>query len=522
MIEIRAMRQLEPRILSGTFGAGQPFFSPDGEWVGFNAEGQLKKVSITGGSAVTLVASATFNGGASWGDDGTIIFATESGLARVFASGGIVEPVTTLDGEDRGTFHRWPDVLPGSAAVLFTVNRGRFGSRIDVVVLATGERKTVMENATDARYSASGHLMFMTGTSGMTLHAARFDLERLETSGPAVPIVASILVSGGGAGNYALSRDGTLVYAQARERAPSEIIRVDRGGGAETLRSAGHVQELRLSPDGARIATIIRETGSSRTDVWTYDLARGTLSRLTFGGGENSGPIWSPEGTWIYFASKRDGATQVQFYRKRADGSGAAEKLTTFEERPFLVADSVSPDGNTLAFTYYLGGAHLGLLDLQSGGPRDVDLKPASTQVHGTFSPDGRFLAYSSTESGRSEIYVRTFPGQQGRWQITNAGGQEPVWSRDGREVYFRNAGYLATIPVETAGSFVFGQPRRLFHDEYENSENVSREPNRSYDVSADGQHFFMLKRTGEEPTDQIYLVLNFYEELKRLVPTDN
>ena len=250
-IEIRAMDQIETRVLSGTIGAGQPFFSPNGEWVGFNAEGQLKKVSIAGGSPITLVSSASFNGAASWGDDDTIVFSTESGLARVSASGGTVEPLTTLDGEPLGTFHRWPEVLAGSETVLFTVNRGRFASRIDAVSVATGERKTVLEDGTDARYSSSGHLVFLrSGTRSGTLHAAPFDLDRLEIQGPAVPVVGGIMVTGGGAGNFALSRDGTIVYSEAPERALTELVRVDRSGRAETLRSAGYIQGVRLSPDG--------------------------------------------------------------------------------------------------------------------------------------------------------------------------------------------------------------------------------------------------------------------------------
>ena len=233
------------------------------------------------------------------------------------------------------------------------------------------------------------------------------------------------------------------------------------------------------------------------------------MSRLTFEGA-NSGPIWGPDGTWIYFTSNRDGT--IQFYRKRADGSGEAEKLSSFDERPALSGHSVSSDGNFLAFTYFLGGGHLGLLDLKNGGPPDVDLEPKSEQVGAAFSPDVRFLAYSSNESGRFEIYVRTFPGQESRWQISNTGGREPMWSADGRELYFRNAGRMMVVSVETGDGFIVGQPRPLFRDGLETP---------SYDVFPDGQHFLMLKRVGERPTEEIYVVLNFDDELKRLVPTN-
>ena len=427
-ISLRFLEQFGATAIDGTSGGLQPFVAPDGNWLGFHASGDLKKVSLYGGTPVTLVQGVPFGGGASWGDGGTIVFGTVTGLARVAASGGDVEQLTTAENAGEGIRHRWPQFLPGAEAVLFTVSRGRVESSIEVVWMESGQRRALVENGTDGRYSASGHLMFM---SEARVHAAPFDLQRLEITGPAVPILDDVRVSGAGAALYDLSDDGTLAYYTRAQFPLREIVWVDRSGDADLVFEASRFQSwARLSPEENRILMAIRdEQGAS--SIWTYDLTRQAMSRLTFQR-RDARPVWSPDGAWVAYRSNRDGRTAI--YRKRADGSGEGEFLASIEGAP--VPQSFLPDGSVLAFTSLYGGNDLGFVDIGGDSEPDIAREPDSEQLSPAFSPTGSRIAYVSGESGRYEVFVRDYPGPGGKWQISSEGGQEPVWSKDGRELF--------------------------------------------------------------------------------------
>ena len=343
---------------------------------------------------------------------------------------------------------------------------------------------------------------------------APFDLRRLETTGPAVPILYDVVVSGAGVALYDLSDDGTLAYYTRFQFPLREVVWVDRSGDAEAVVEASRFQSwARLSPDENRILMAIRdEQGAS--SIWTYDLTRQAISRLTFRR-RDARPVWSPDGSWAAYQSTRDGKTAI--YRKRADGSGEAELLMFVDYGGALVPQAFSPDGAVLAFTSLYGGNDLGFMDVGGGTEPAISVDPDSEQLSPAFSPSGSWVAYVSSESGRYEVYVRDYPDAGGKWQISVDGGQEPVWSRDGGELFFRNGYKMMAVPIEPGPRFTFGQPLLLFEGTYELPDNRLGP---TYDVSSDGR-FLMLRRVGEKRPTEIRVVLNFDEELKRLVPAN-
>ena len=442
-----------------------------------------------------------------WGDDGTIVFGTLTGLAIVSALGGDVRQLTTAENEPEGTYHRWPQVLPGVEAVLFTKNQGRDDSSIEVVSIGSGERRTVVEEGTDGRYVATGHLLFL---SSGRIHAVPFDVGRLTTTGPAVPVLDDVAVRGAGVGVYDLSSDGTLAYQPLTTDAMREVLWVSRDGQAEPALEPDSFQGwARLAPDGNQIVTCIE--GS----VWIHDVSRGTKNRLTF---EEPGsrPVWSPDGRWIAFRSS--GAGRSEIYRKRADGRGGAEQLTYLDYAGVPIPQSFSADGSVLAFTNLYSGSNVGFLNVGEESDRkgDVSDVPDSEQTSPMFSPRDSLVAYVSMESGRSEVYVAEYPDSGAKWQVSTNGGQEPVWSRDGTELFFRNGYKMMAVTVEPGPSF--GQPRLLFEEPYELPGN---RVGPMYDVAADGR-FLMLRRVGEDRDDEIRIVLNFDQELETLAPTSD
>ena len=512
-IYLRAMESLESRPIPGTEGAATPFFSPDGQWLGFFADGKLKKVSVGGGSAVT-VADGTYPGGASWSSQGIIAFspAVTSALRQVSDAGGTPHALNRFGRGDIS--HRWPEFLPGGTAVLFAAGvTGSNWSNAQVVVqsVLTGERRNLIQRATNPRYAPSGHLVYAQGGS---LMAAPFDAQRLEVTGTIVPVVEGVLQSPvSGAAQYSISATGSLVYIPGGvSAAQHRMVWVSRAGVEQPIATPPHAYFApRLSPDGRRVAVSL--TGQE-SQIWLYDLSRETLTRLTLEGSTNTAPVWTPDGKRITFASNKDGP--VSIYWEMADGSGGLERLSTGENNqiPF----SWSHDGQLLTFLEVdaTTGNDIWVLQLSDRKAQPFLRTPFNESVP-QFSPDGRWLAYISDESGHFEIYVQPYPGPGSKWQISTEGGTEPVWNPNGRELFYRSGEKMMTVDISTQPGFAAGKPRMLFEGRYEPTPLTT--PN--YAVSPDGQRFLMLKpaQQAEEAPTQINVVLNWIEELKRRVP---
>jgi serine/threonine-protein kinase len=512
-VYLRAMDSLDARPIPGTEGAVNPFFSPDGQWLGFFAGQKLKKVSVNGGAALTLSGAAQPHG-ASWNSLGTIAFAPiqASALQQVPEGGGTPQPLTRL--EKGEITHRRPEFLPSGKAVLFAAAATTFNwtnAQVAVQSLVTGERRNLVNGATQPRYASSGHLLYVQGGN---LMAVLFDSQRLAVTGTAAPVVEGVLQSTtSGAAQYSISATGSLVHVpggiQAEKR---RLVWVNRSGIEQSVAAPARAYVFpRLSPDGVQVGLGITE---QETQDWLYDLSRETLTRFTFEGNVNLNAVWTPDGKRIAFQSNKEGPTNI--YWQRADGSGGLERLTTSE---FVqVPLSWSPDGQLLAFIEInpTTGYDIWVLRLSDRKAQPFLRTPFSESAP-RFSPDGHWLAYISNESGRYEVYVQPYPGPGGKWQISTEGGTEPVWSRSGRELFYRSGGKMMVADIATRPSFTAGKPRMLFDGQY--LPTPATTPN--YDVSPDGQRFLMIKpsEAGEAAPTQINVVLNWFEELKRRVP---
>jgi len=509
---LRSLDDFVDRPLPGTEGVDREFFfSPDGEWVAFVVGDKLKKISLAGGSPITLC-DAPSQGGGYWDSEDRIVFAANlgsgSGLYRVSANGGQPESLALSD-PDKGERYFQPEVLPNGKAVLFAVRESGELFQIAVLSLETGEQKVLIEGGRAPRYAATGHLVYERARTG-TLLAAPFDLERLEVTGESVPILEGVRHSSIGllsTVDYVFSRSGTLAYVPAPEEIERGLVWVDRKG-TETLvtEEKRNYRVPRVSPDGQSIAVTIFETPGS--NVWLLDLRSDSFRRFTFeGGGTHK---WSPDGKWIAFSSRRDGPNHL--YRKLADGSGSAQRLTTDAPLSTRMTGSWSPDGSVLTFD---GGGDIWVL------PMDGDNEPELLIPGGRFavlSPNGQWLAYISRERGESSVYVSRYSEPEAKWQISGeAGGREPVWSPDGSELFYRSEDRMMAVSIEREPTFSAGKPEVLFEGSYLSSES---DPEfQYYDIFPDGQRFLMIK-VEEGTTAQINVVLNWFEELKRLVPT--
>jgi serine/threonine-protein kinase len=516
---LRAMDQLEATPMRGTEDtAREPFFSPDGQWVGFYSRGQLKKVSINGGAPVTLC-DALNPWGASWGEDDTIVFGQGGqGIFKVPATGGTAEVLVNADSQ-KGELYHGPQVLPGGKAVLFTyrtIGSNWDDAQIVVQSLETGERQTLIEGGTDARYLPTGHLVY---AQVGTVMAVPFDLTRLEVTGGPVPVVEGVAQATvtTGAAHFSVSSLGSLVYVpDVLLTSGNTLVWVDRNGREQPFTEIqGAFEGPRLSPDGNRLAITIR--GGGNIDVWIYELVRGTLTRFTFDAGEDETPIWTPDGQRVAFTASRGGERKILW--RPADGSAPEELLQDTLYHSHI--SSWSPDGKVLAFEEQSPETGYDIWTLSVEGERQpVRFLNTSFEEHWPrFSPDGQWIAYMSDESGRIEIYVQPYPGPGGKWQISSEGGTEPVWSPKGDELFYRNGNKLMVVNIESQPTFNAGTPHLLFEKQYEKGVAGLR-PN--FDVAPDGERFVMVKAS--EQAAQIYLtvVLNWFEELKRLVPTDN
>ena len=515
----RSLSQLDTVPIPGTARAWLPFFSPDGTWVGYIDQGDnaLKKIRLDGSQPVTLCPVPTTGRSAGWGPDGTIVFTYvgSTNLWRVSANGGDPEPIAAgveADEASAETHLRWIDLLPDGKAVLASVDH-----QIVVVSLDTGERKILLAGITP-RYTSTGHIIYWRENG---LWAVPFDAEELALTGPSTPVLDGVAAGGNDLAHFALG--GTsLVYepGTAPEGAPT-LVWVDREGNEEVVDAEPRpYTAVALSPDGGQAALQVDDPGN--TDLVIYDVARDTPTRFTFDPASDQYPAWTPDGERVVFSSTRDGG--VNLYWKAADGTGQVERLTTSTN--IQVPVDVSPDGMTLLFVELRGetGADVGAFSLDGDQPVDWLLESDADETYTEISPDGRWVAYVSNESGQNEVYVRPFPNvDDGRWQVSRDFGSALRWGPNSRELFFQRSDgpgtpvALMVAAIDTEPTFAPGIPRPLFEGPYRIGVGARPTP---FDVSPDGQRFLMIKDlASREQSTAIILVENWFEELKRLVP---
>jgi serine/threonine protein kinase/Tol biopolymer transport system component len=521
----RSLDSLQAVALPGTNGARDPFFSPDGDWIGFFAEGKLKKVAITGGSPIVLADAVNGRGGWWSAEDDAIVFQPvnavglgQGTLMRVPSSGGTATRLIPLaDGE---LTQRWPQVLPGGA-VLFTSHSGTTSgyenATIVVQPLPGGERKVIVRNGYFGRYAASGHLLYM---SNGTVFAAPFDLRRLELTGQAVPVIEGVTTNAGfGGAQFSVADNGALVYAPGSidSTANNPLVLFDRSGAETPLHSTpANWLDLRFAPDGTRVAAVLND--GNGTSIWSVDTAKDARSRFTFARDSQNAfaPAWTADGRRLAYVL---GGVIGDIFWQRADGGDSPQPLT---RRTTQKSDlSFHPSGTHLAFAETtpqsktswdilvmpLTGSERG--GWTPGAPRAFVDTPAR-ETEPAFSPDGRWIAYRSQETGRPEIYVRPFPGPGGKWQISTDGGVGAAWSATRPEIVFAGPGgrVMAATYTVKGDAFAAERPRPW-------TENTIASP---WSLHPDGSRIVAAARGVETSVkqDKVVVVLNFFDEVRR------
>jgi serine/threonine protein kinase len=527
-IYVRSLDQSQATVLSGTENAGDPFFSPDGQWIAFFADGKLKKISVQGGAAVTLCDAPNDRGGA-WGDDGTIALAPDNqvALSKVSSAGGTPQPLT-LGKQVGEVTQRWPQVLSGGKAVLFTSNTHLTNyedAEIVVYSLTSGQRKTVQHGGFYARYLPSGHVVYM---HEGTLFAVPFDLKRLEVTGQPAPILEGVLANpASGAAQFAFSDTGNFVYVSGGAgNQKLSIYWMDHEGKFAPLRETpGDYRSPAFSPDGKHLALEIFD--GKRSDIWVYEWERDTITRLTFAGESNVRPVWTPDGQRIVYSSQEKGEA-INLSWIRADGAGNAERLTQSKDSQY--PDSWSPNGKILASEQINPGTNVDIMMLSIEGDEKSGWRPgalspfvnsAADERWPAFSPDGHWLAYQSNESGNYEVYVRPFPGPGGKWQLSTSGGLFPKWSRDGKELFYRTVtdSKIMVVTFSVSGdSFRADKPQFWSPAQFADLGTGIK----TGDLHPDGKRFAVLKTPGTEQNaavNHVSFIFNFFDEISRKVP---
>ncbi|HTK82091.1 MAG TPA: protein kinase [Bacteroidota bacterium] len=501
---LHRMDQSTSQPIPGAIGI-VPTFSPDGQWLAYNGYNKISKVSLTGSAPEDVCPLQSLAAGMWWTPDNKILFGTySSGLAEVSAAGGIPTIVTSLDSSAGEISHRFPQLLPDGKSVIYTAKTKDMASFDEALVVAqrlsTGERKVIVKGGYFGRYIPSGHLLYLRGS---TIFAVHFDPERLEVSGAAVPIEQ------GGALN-----DGTMILGVSNNGvaafAPPSAFKgfnnrsigwFDRAGTLhplfDTLRNYSNAA---LSPDGQKIAL---EIGSANDDIWMYDISRGLLSRLTFGWGNNNYPVWSANGKYVIYSAEKGQIANI--YKKAWDGSGNEDRLTSSlnPQRPV----TVTRDGKYLSFEE---NNDIWILPLDSEGTAGKPfpyIQTPADESGGFFSPDGKWMAYMSDESGKDEVYVVAFPKREGKRQVSNGGGAGGAFSRDGRELFYGNGRSFMVVDVKQGTTTEFSVPRKLFTIPQEVS---------LHDISLDGSQFLSLvHRAKPDSIQRLDVVTEWFEVVK-------
>jgi Tol biopolymer transport system component len=520
---VRRLDRLEAAALEGTQNASGPFFSHDGRWIAFFADGRLKKVAAAGGAVATICDAANVRAG-QFTDDGAIVLSLDSGvLTRMSPPGWSPEPLTALAENELAQL--WPQMLPGGRAVLFTsITRGADEADVVVQQVPRGARKVVRRGAHHGRYLRSGHLVYVRDG---TLFAQPFDVQRLEPAGPPAAAMARLTEpqsTPDEAIPFDISNGGAMVFASPRDvtdEAP--IVSFDRDGLVTSLSAtAVNWSNPQVAPDGRRVAVDVLD--GKQLDIWIYEMDQGPPSRLTLDPADDTKPVWTPDGRRVVFASRRADSVTFNLYWERTDGSGEIEPLATSRDSQY--PDSWHPSGRFLAYQERSTRTNFDIWILPFEGTDGSTLKPGKPRIflnspfderEAMFSPDGRWLAYQSNETGRYEVYVRPFAGSGGPWRISTGGGVDPIWSRAQPELLFTGPdGRIMVAPYSAGDDSLRADKPRAW-----SSQPVGRRPRlRSVDLHPDGDHIVAAKMPDEGASrDEVVLVLNFFDELRRIAP---
>ncbi len=518
---VRALDQFSETLIPGTQEAGHAFFSPDGSWIGYASPQGLMKVPAGGGTP-QLICAANSGAEAVWGPGDTIVFyggvkdgSLWPGLMRVSAQGGTPEVLTTVDASGGEFRDAWPTTLPDGDTVLFTANT-KEGTRIEAVSLRTRQRRIVRAGGAFARYDPAGYLLYWASPSHNLL-AAPFDAKRLEFTGAPVTVIEGVEITPTRSMFFDLSRNGTLIYVpDTTGSLEDKVVWVDRKGeSTPVMDTVAEWVQPRLSPDGERL--LLRKV-QTNCDLWVYDLRRRVLTRLTFEN-DNHDPLWMPDGKHVVFDVPNGSVRGLMW--QAGDGSGKAQALIPGVQD--FIPSSWSGDGRFLALTLF-GQSASQIWVVAKDGPPEPRLfhQNSFNEAWPSFSPDGRYLAYSSDESGRSEIYISPFPGPGAVTQVSAEGGINPLWSRDGGELFYENGPKMMVVKVATQPRLSVGVAQELFQGDFGGHFGSGFRRSffgREYDVAPDGKRFVMVQPVGQAASlPDIHVIVDFSEELKRLV----
>jgi serine/threonine-protein kinase len=506
---LRPLADLTAKPMAGSEGASDPFFSADGQWVGFFVSGKLKKVSIFGGAAQEICTVDGFMRGACWDENDMIWFGhLNSTILRVPASGGTPEPVTIIDTVRGEISHRFPQILPGNKWVLFTVKQNNITSFDEAVIVAenveTHERRELVRGGSYGRFVSAGYVMYARGTS---LYAVPFDVDRVEVTGPPIPVLQGGMLNPlSGTANVEVSQNGILIYTPIGPVSGLNNILawMDRSGKLTPIASEPKpYDDARLAPDNTSIALTLR---AANDDIWVSDITRGTLTRLTFGGGNSGLPEWTPDGKKVIFPSERGKETRL--FWKTADGSGSIEQFGVAASVGVNFRPTMTPDGQRVIY-----GSRGDLWEMPVGADQGAKpiLETPSFEDAPRLSSDGKLLAFLSDESGRNEVYVIPYPRLSGKWQIsTDGAGSAPVWNPRGNELFYAQQGALMKVNVSGAPNVVFSRPEKIcdlppaifgFHD-----------------IARDGSRFLITVSAEENSIrlTQLNVVVGWFTELRQ------
>ena len=513
---LRALDQLEATAIPSTAFAVEPVFSPDGQWVAFWADGQIKKVQVTGGAPVTLCETAAPYG-VTWTSDDTILFATAGGILRISGNGGTPEVIVA---DEAGEGLPTPQLLPGGEWVLFWTATGR---QIAMQSLVTGERRVLVEGGGDVRYVPTGHLAYVLDG---TLLAVPFNAEQQIVTGGPVPLIEGVTQAANGVAQVAFSNDGSLVYrSSGSQEANRTLVWVDRNGQPTTpvLESETEVAMPRLSPDGTLVA-FSRSSESGDLDIWVRDLERGVETRLTETRAQDQYPLWSLDGATVTFTSNSDVQTRFDVFSRPVDLSAEVALVLQPEVDAEATSQggipgSWSPDGSLVfyATNFFQGGSRNIWILPPGGDPAPLMVTPFNERAP-RLSPNGKWVVFVSDQGDEDRVSLTAFPAGGQVHPISTGPGSEAIWSRDGRELFYRNGSEMWVVDVETEPGFRAGTPSLLFEAPYLPDRNPGV-GNPNYDVSLDGEHFLMVRTAATANDTPVVLVQNWHEELKRLVP---